>query len=236
MRIFLIFISLAFFTVLNASSGIGSVEKVVGSVKVKHSKSFKKSKVKAGLEVKKGDLLTTSKKASLVIKLIDGSNIVLGANSSVNFKSSKDINQEEGKVYYKITSRDAKNSLKVKTPFSIIGVKGTQFIVNAPKDTMKKPSVALKEGLVGIESINAEFELYREQVKKQFDDFMAQQQAAFNEYKQAQQPGFVEKTKQFDLKAGKTVSFDGTKATESSWTKEDDEEFKKFEELIKTIK
>jgi hypothetical protein len=209
MRIFLVSILTAFFTFVNATTSIGNVEKVVGSVKVKSEKSFKKSKVKIGLEVKQGDLITTSKKASVVIKLVDGSNIILDSSSTVNFKSIKSLEQTSGKVYYKITSRDAKNSLKVHTPFSIIGIKGTEFIVNAPQDSTdktKKASVSLKEGLVGIESINQEFELYREEVKKQFNDFLSQQQAAFNEYKQAQKPGFVEKTKEFDLKAGKSVS------------------------------
>ena len=65
---------------------------------------------------------------------------------------------------------------------------------------------------------------------------MAQQQAAYDEYKQVQRPGFVEKTKEFDLHQKRTVSFDGNKASEREWTKEDDEEFKYFEELMSSMK
>jgi len=233
MRVFLVLIFSVIFSIASASNIVGSVEKLKGNVKVKSEGSIKKSKVKAGLEIKAGDLIITSKSASAKIKLKDGSAVVLDESSSILFNSTYNAEQNSGKIYYKITSRDAKNSLKIKTPFAIIGIKGTTFIVNASKEDS---SVALKEGLIGVASIKEEFELYRKEVKKQFEDFMAQQQAAYDEYKQVQKPGFVEKTKEFDLKEKRTVSFDGNKASEREWTKEDDEEFKYFEELMSSMK
>jgi len=232
-RKFLVSVFIAIFSCVSvsASSVIGSVELVEGNVKVKSEGSFKKSKLFVGLEIKKGDLITTGRKATAVIKLIDGSVLALDASSTLHFASSNLAEQKEGKVYYKITSRDAKNSLKVKTPFAIIGIKGTTFIVDASKEA----SVKLKEGVIGIQSIKEEFELYRKEVQKQFDDFMTQQQAGFEEYKQAQKLGFAEITKEFDLQAGRTISFDDRKAVENSWTKEDDAEFKRFEKLMESI-
>lgn len=236
MRGFLLTIFVAIFSVisLNASTSlsVGNVELIEGSVKVKSEGSFKKSKLTKGVEIKKGDLITTSKKARAVLKLLDGSTLILDASSTLHFTSLNGVEQQEGKIYYKITSRDAKNSLKVKTPFAIIGIKGTTFIV----DSGEGASVKLKEGLIGIESIKEEFELYRKAVEKQFEDFMAEQQASFEEYKQVQKPGFVEITKAFDLQAGSTISFDGKKATESSWTKEDDAEFERFEKYMESVK
>ena len=231
MKKILVSIFIAFFSCANASSSIGNVELVKGNVKVKSEDSFKKSKLSVGLEIKKGDLITTSQKATAVIKLLDGSTLVLDESSTLHFNASSVVEQQEGKVYYKITSRDAKNSISVKTPFAIIGIKGTTFIIDAGEQN----SVKLQEGVVGIQSIKEEFELYRKVVQKQFDDFMAEQQAAFDEYKQVQKPGFVEKTKEFDLQSRKTVSFDGKKATENDWTKEDDAEFERFEKLMESI-
>jgi len=232
MRVFLVLIFSVIFSIASASNIVGSVEKLKGNVKVKSEGSIKKSKVKAGLEIKAGDLIITSKSASAKIKLKDGSAVVLDESSSILFNSTYNAEQNGGKIYYKISSRDAKNSLKIKTPFAIIGIKGTTFIINATKDA----SVSLKEGLIGVASIKEEFELYRKEVQKQFEDFMAQRQAAYDEYKQVQKPGFVEKTKEFDLKEKRTVSFDGNKASEREWTKEDDEEFKYFEELMSSMK
>ena len=233
MRIFLVLILSVIFGIVSASDIVGSVEKLKGNVKVKSEGSIRKSKVKAGLEIKAGDLIITSKSAFAEIKLKDGSEVVLDESSSILFSSAYNAEQNDGKIYYQISSRSAKNSLKIKTPFAIIGIKGTTFIVNATKDAS---SVALKEGLIGVASIKEEFELYRKEVKKQFEDFMAQQQAAYDEYKQVQRPGFVEKTKEFDLHQKRTVSFDGNKASEREWTKEDDEEFKYFEELMSSMK
>ena len=233
MRFFLILILSVVFGVASAGNILGNVEKLKGSVKVKSEGSIKKSRVRAGLEIKAGDLIITSKNASAKIKLRDGSTVVLDESSSIFFNSTYNAQQNSGKIYYKITSRDAKHSLKIKTPFAIIGIKGTTFIINATEDAS---SVALKEGLIGVASIKEEFELYRKEVQKEFEDFMAQQKAAYDEYKQVQKPGFVEKTKEFDLHQKKTVSFDGNKASEEDWTKADDEEFEHFEELINSMK
>ena len=50
-------------------------------------------------------------------------------------------------------------NVKIKTPFTIIGIKGTTFIVNATKDS----SVTLKEGL------------YRQKVKAEFESYISTQ-------------------------------------------------------------
>ena len=59
-----LFITLLTVSIASASATLGSVELTKGNVKVKSEGSFKKSKVKKGLEVKKGDLITTSKNRS----------------------------------------------------------------------------------------------------------------------------------------------------------------------------
>ncbi len=234
MKKFLVAIFVVFFSITSAyaSAVIGSVESVKGSVKVKSQGSFKKSKLKVGSQLKKGDLVTTSKKATAVIKLLDGSTLVLDVSSTLHFASANLAEQKEGKIFYKITSRDAKNSLKVKTPFAIIGIKGTTFIVNAGDDS----SVKLKEGLVGIQSIKEEFELYRKAVQAEYNKYLSDQEAAYQKYLNEQNKGAAEMTKEFDLQAGNTISFDGQKVNEQAWTKEDDVEFERFEKMIGSIK
>jgi co-chaperonin GroES (HSP10) len=227
-----LFIALMSVTVASASATLGSVEMAKGNVKVKSEGSFKKSKVKKGLEVKKGDLITTSKNANAVIKLLDGSTLVLEASSTLHFASANMAEQEAGKIYYKITSRDAKNALKVKTPFAIIGIKGTTFIV----DSGDKASVKLKEGVVGIQSMKEEFELYRKAVQAEYNKYLSEQEAAYQKYLNEQNKGAALLTKEFDLQAGNTISFDGQKVDEKAWTKEDDAEFEHFEKLVESIK
>ncbi len=228
MKIFFISILLAVFSVLNASSVIGLVQKAEGNVKVKSEGSFKKSKVKTGLEIKSGDLLSTSKKATAVLKLVDGSIIVLDTSSSIHFKTPSDAEQTEGKIYYKITSRDAKNSLKIKTPFAIIGIKGTTFVVNAGENA----SVKLQEGLIGVTSIKEDFKLYRKAVQAEYDKYISEQQTAFEKYKSDLKKGNLEITKEFDLHAGNTISFSDNEVNEKAFSKDDDAEFERFKKMM----
>jgi len=229
-----LFISMVlFFATILSANVVGSVESVVGNVKVKSEGSFKKSKVLAGLEVKEGDLITTSKKGSTVIKLIDGSSVVVDVSSTIHFGDKDMIEQQGGKIYYKITSRSAKNSLKIKTPFAIIGIKGTTFVINATDNA----SVTLQEGLIGVKSIKEEFELYRKKVQEEFNNYVSKQQSEFEKYKNAQNKYAVaESTKEFDLESGNRISFDGNRVNEDAWSKEDDAEFKRFEQLINSMK
>ena len=229
MKVFLLSIFIAFFTFANASAGVGSVLQLKGNVKVKSEGSLKKSKIKSGFEIKAGDLISTSRKSSAVIKLSDGSNVVLDASSSVHFGSGTSVDQKSGKIYYKITSRDARNSLKVKTPFAIIGIKGTTFVVNATENA----SVTLKEGLIGVASIKEEFNLYRKKMEEEFNKFKSDMNADFEKFKSAQS-GYLPpvKTKSFDLKEGNRISFSGQKVHEDAWNKDDDAEFSHFEALM----
>lgn len=232
MRQFFISVLMVVFTTLSASSAVGTVVKVDGVVKVKSENSIKSSNVKMGMEIKRGDLLTSVKSSNAVLKLVDGSMLVLGVNSAILFAIDSNIEQKAGKIYYKITSRDAGNSIKVKTPFAIIGIKGTTFMV----DTTENASVVLKEGLIGVTSIKEEFELYRKGVQKQFDDFVNQKEADFKKFKDEQTSGVAEITKEFDLQAGNSISFSKNIVNEKAISKENDEELAYFEQMINSIK
>jgi len=222
-----------FFATISSANIIGSVVSLSGNVKIKNENSFKKSKVVLGMEIKEGDLITTSKRGSLVIKLIDGSNVVVDVASAIHFLATDSFQQKAGKIFYKITSRDAKNSLKIKTPFAIIGIKGTTFVIN----TTQEESVILKEGLIGIKSIKEEFELYRKKVQEEFSNYVSKQQLEFEKFKNAQNRYAVaESTKEFDLEAGNRVSFSGNRVNEDDWAKKDDEEFEYFMKLVESMR
>jgi pyruvate/2-oxoglutarate dehydrogenase complex dihydrolipoamide acyltransferase (E2) component len=225
MRIFLVII--AIFALANASIGIGVVEKAQGRVKVKSDGSIKKHKVKKGSKIKYGDLIITSKKASAVIHLLDGSNLVLAPSSSIYFKSQTDAEQKSGKIYYKMASRDAKNALKIKTQFAIIGIKGTTFVIDS-----SKKGVSLKEGLIGVSSIEKEFNLYRKKVLDEFASYMAQEAAEFQKFQKDSGYEPPVKVKAFDLPAGKRLTFGADRVNEDDWNEEDDATFSVFESIL----
>jgi hypothetical protein len=227
MKTFVITILFSFATLLYANT-IGIVQKVEGIVKVKQKDSIKKTKVKVGYEIKSGDIISTFRKSGAVLKLNDKSVIVLKDKATISFLDKNEVSQNEGKIYYKITSRDVKNKLKIKTNFAIIGIKGTTFIINADD---KESYVALKEGLIGVESIKEEFRLYKKKVMDEFEAYKKEQQKGFEEYKSAGEEYVLEVTKSFDLQEGNVVSFDEDKVVEDKLQNDDD--FKEFEDFFK---
>ena len=242
MKFFLSLLLFMFSTQVFATSFIGTIKSVKGSVKVKHHNSISKNRVKSGMGILAGDLLTSSKNASVEIKLTDNSLVLLDELSTLHFSSLYEATQTSGKVLYKITSRDAKNSLKIKTPFAVIGIKGTTFIVNSTQTQ----SVMLKKGLIGIRSINEKFELYRQRMDNEFNSFkakgdvaMQQQLNDFEKFKKMQQKELYKapiSTKEFDLSAGNSVSFDGKKVKEQAFTSEAKKEFSHFDSLLENMR
>jgi len=229
--IFLLVMNVA---LIYASAVIGTISDFKGNVKVKHEGSIKKSKVIKDGQINEGDLIVTARHATAQLKLRDGSTVILDEKSTIHFKSAQDVEQSGGKIYYKITSRDVKNSLKIKTDFAIIGIKGTTFIINANK---KDASVSLKEGLIGVKSIKEKFELYRQKVQAEFNNYVSKQQSEFQKYKDAQNKYAVaEPTKAFDLKENHRISFFGKRVNEDRWSEKDDKEFDHFAKLVEFMK
>ncbi|SFV74659.1 hypothetical protein MNB_SM-3-550 [hydrothermal vent metagenome] len=227
MRLFLAII--AIFAFINASASIGIVKDVNGRVKLKKHDSIKKIRVKVGTEIDYGDLVVTAKKATAVLHLKDGSNIVLAPNSSIYFGSYTSAEQKSGKIYYKMSSRDAKHALKIKTQFAIIGIKGTTFVINEEKNAL-----VLKEGLIGVESIKGEFNLYRKKVLDEFKSYMAKEMQGFAKFEKDSGYEPPIKTKSFDLTAGKRVIFGAdNRVNEDFLDTEDKKTFSIFESILK---
>ncbi|MEA3523149.1 MAG: FecR family protein [Campylobacterota bacterium] len=220
-------IVLMFMSMLGAKE-IAVVEKFKGSVKLLKADSIKKIRVKQGQKIDIGDRLSTSSSASALIRLLDGSEIVLKGSSSIEFPSLIEVAQNSGSVYYKISKRDRSGALRVSTPFAIIGIKGTSFIVKSDGNA----SIALEEGRIGIESVGEAYELYRQKIIAEYDRFLLEQSNAFEAYKQEQLKGSKLIVKSFDLEAGKQVSFNNKRVDEASLSQESKAEFDEFKSLF----
>ena len=235
-RIAVLMLFCTFYSVIFAADTIiGNIAAVEGIVKVKHKNSIKKTKVKSGSIILAGDLITTRQGASAKLDLKDNSLVVLDEKSTIVFHLASDFEQKNGKIYYKISSKNARDALNIKTPFAIIGIKGTEFIISAYE---KDASVMLREGVIGVESIKAEFELYRKSIQKRFDDFKSEQESAYRNYKQTQESQFefIKQTKKFELQEKKSISFRGNRVDEEGWSKRNDVEFAHFKALLETMK
>jgi hypothetical protein len=228
----ILFLLVGLLSSLFGSELVGKITLIQGIVKVKKENSIKKKKVSLNDLLYKGDMVITSRKSSAKIVLQDGSTLILDEKSTLNFHSLLNAEQTNGKILYKITSRDKQHHLKVKTPFAIIGIKGTTFVINAKTN---QQSISLQEGLIGVNALHGEFKLYKKKVLAEFEAYKAKQATEFEAYKSSQnQYTKIAQTKSFDLKAGNKISFDGNIVKEDPLIQRDNE-FKYFEKLLKVM-
>ncbi len=135
--------------------------------------------------------------------MADKSKIILDENSQLSLINSTKLKQTSGEIYYKIKKRHKARGLKIETPFSIIGIKGTEFIVNSSGDG----EIALNEGLLGIEALRASYELHREKVLSEFEEYVRKQNEAYENYLKQSQDDIVTYVKELKLKPTKILNF-----------------------------
>lgn len=203
------------------------VNKVEGTAKVQHKGSIKKSKLKTGTTLNQGDTVLTYSSAKVVLTMSDKTKIVVNEYAKLQLLTDDEYVQSGGKVFFKVTKRKGAKGLKVKTPFAIIGVKGTQFVVT---DSDKDKSLTLKEGLVGVDNPHdKEFAfLDKDKLDAAIGSSPAGQMAEFEQYKKDLMKEFTEYKKSFDLHPGKKLSFNGNAVSQSSIDSSDNKMFKDF--------
>lgn len=208
------------------ASSFATIVKLDGTVKVQHQNSIKKTKASIGMALMQGDTVLTYRNAKAVLVLEDKTKIVVKEYASLELVSHDEYTQSGGKVFFKVTKRRNGKGLKVNTPFAIIGVKGTEFVVT---DDNTSKSLALNEGLVGVDSPSGKaFALLD---KEKLDAAMGSKSNdadEFEAYKKELMAEFTEYKKSFDLSPGKKLNFNGQNVTQSAMDGSDGKMFKTF--------
>ena len=220
------------------NSSLVTIIKIEGKVKILPASSIKKHTAVVDELLFKGDKLITYADSKVVVSTSDNSKLVLNENSELTFVDMQKLEQESGEVYYNIQKRGHSKGLKIETPFSIIGIKGTEFIVDANETDGE---IALNEGLIGIESLQAEFELHKQKVMAEYEAFKNKQMEEFEAYKAQGQDDVVTYVKAFDLQASKILHFGDassceedceSRVNESDFTDKTAKRFESYQALI----
>ncbi len=245
MKLFILFIAIVVQAFSSESIGkegdpevfpVATIVTIEGKAKILPTYSIKKHRAKAGEGLLKGDKLITYANTTVLIKLLDESKIILNENVEMVLSSDTTIRQESGEVYYRISKRTKNLGLKVETPFSIIGIKGTEFLVNFENEGQ----VALNEGLVDIASPGDNFELYQEKVLSDFEKYQQKQDADFEAYKRKTEDKIAAYVQSFELQSNKMLRFSSPsdckercekRVEEVSFTEEVTKRFKKYQEM-----
>ncbi|WP_246427578.1 FecR domain-containing protein [Paenibacillus phyllosphaerae] len=123
-------------------SRVAIATKVSGTVSVLKSGGAKAFKAFKNMTLNEGDVIRTGKDGSIVLELAsdvaDQDSVTIGANSEVSFTKLKDekgtkakLTVWAGSLWVKVKSvSNADDRFEVETPTSIMGVRGTHFLVN----------------------------------------------------------------------------------------------------------
>ncbi len=123
----------------SAQADIGQIKTLKGDVKLVRAQETKAAS--AGESLEQADTLVTGANSSVGMTFIDGTRFSAGPNSTIELSRFKfDTTTHEGEFQTSIkkgtlaviSGRIAKSSpqaMKVRTPSSILGVRGTRFLV-----------------------------------------------------------------------------------------------------------
>lgn len=210
---------------------LATIEKIVGKVKVLKANELRATNAKPNQILYKDDLIITYKDAMTTIKLDDNSLVTLAEKTKLRVLNSKELKQEEGKIFYNIETQ-GKNTMTVATNFATIGVKGTSFIIN---DAQEQKDVSLKTGLVGVSALEGEFEIHKKKENKlsKYENYKLAEDNDFDNYKTKIEEEFIEYKKEFDLHPDYTISFSGNVVKENKTQEDVSTEFEEFENFQK---
>lgn len=125
-----------------ALAEIGRVKSDVGSVSV--DRGGRPLAVAPGAQLEAGDVLITGRDGRMGIAFIDGTRFALGPNSRVTLTTFQyDRARQTGSfltsvdrgslgVVSGLIAKSGKDAMRVRTPVSMLGVRGTRFVVEVP--------------------------------------------------------------------------------------------------------
>jgi hypothetical protein len=194
---------------------LGTVVKYVRTVMLIDNQKSQGTQIKQRYEgVFTNNELHTGLGSKAYIKMVDGSKILLRQNSKLRISNEDSVNVEKGKVMFSVAKRKKnQNSFKVATRVALLGIKGTQFIVEAGDDEQSY-KVYLKEGAIVVYPNEKQFKLYQDEQEQDFSDYANTQKNEFETMKVQQQQEFSEYVKEITMTKNKGLSFNGNEVKE----------------------
>lgn len=223
----------------------GKVLKFSGDVEVTNAKGEMRVVKAADEALNENDTIVTKEGARIVVQFDDGALSVLDEKSRLRVEKTNWFSYLGGKVYFTF-KKVFGESRRVKTRAATIGVRGTTFIISE-NDEKNGESVALKDGLLQVESTGPAFEIHKQKEMSEFEQFKLEQQRAkqatqdeFEEYKKQAMKEFVEYRRMFTMQPNRVINLSGYRVDETAMTEADTADFESFEseaaDLIKDFR
>jgi ferric-dicitrate binding protein FerR (iron transport regulator) len=235
---FTLLIALALFmqpvSLLADSAYRGKVLKFNGEVDVVNAKGEKRSVQKVDEPLSEMDTIVTGENSRIVVQFDDGALSVLDEKSRLRVEKTSWFSYLGGKVYFTFKKVFGPQR-NVKTRAATLGIRGTTFIIKENAE-MDGESVALKEGLLQVESTGPAFEIHKQREMNEYERYRMEQMAEkqqmqdeFDEYKKQTMREFVEYRRQFTLKPNRVIRLSGYRIDETAMSDSDKADFEAFE-------
>ncbi len=223
----------------------GKVLKFSGDVEVVNASGEKRLVKNMDEALNERDTIVTKNGASIVVQFDDGVLSVLDEKSRLRVEKTSWFSYLGGKVYFTFKNYFGEPR-RVKTRAATIGVRGTTFIISE-NEKQNGEIVALKEGLLQIESTGPAFEIHRKKIIDEFSQFKQQRQQEkqamqneYEQYKQQTRQEFIEYRRQFTLQPNRVINLSGYRVDETAMSEAIKADFELFEseaeDLIKAFR
>ncbi len=212
----------------------GKILKFSGDVEVVNARGERRFVKKADEPLHEMDTIVTRKGSRVVVRFDDGALSSLDEKSRLRVEKTNWFSYLGGKIYFTF-KKVFGEPRRVKTRAATIGVRGTTFIISENSE-QNGESVALKEGLLQIESTGPAFEIHKKKMMDDFAQFRQQQHQAqkkmrdeFEQYKKQTQREFIEYRRNFTLQPDRVISLSGYRVDETVMSEANKADFDAFE-------
>ncbi len=194
----------------------GKVLKINGDVEVINAKGETRVVKNVAEPLNEMDTIVTKEGAFIVVQFNDGALSVLDEKSRLRVEKTRWLSYLGGKVYFTYR-RVFGETRRVRTRAATINVRGTTFVLTENNEHNGE-SVALKEGLLFVESAGPVFEIHKQRVPNGFEQNRQQTRREFVEYR-----------RQFFLHPNRVIKLSGYRVDETVMTEASQADFESFE-------
>jgi len=223
----------------------GKVLKFSGDVEVVNARGERRLIKQADEPLHEMDTIVTKNNSRVVVRFDDGALSSLDEKSRLRVEKTNWFSYLGGKIYFTF-KKVFGEPRRVRTRAATIGVRGTTFIISE-NSGQNGESVALKEGLLQIESTGPAFEIHKRNMMDDFARFKQQQYQAqkkmhdeFEQYKKQTQRELIQYRRNFTLQPNRVISLSGYRVDEVAMNEANKADFDSFEseaeDLIKEFR
>lgn len=229
------------FCSFTAIAYVGEVDFFEGKVNVYKANEVRGTDVKTPKHsLNQGDRVRTYTGSKAFITIGDLAKIVLLEKSVLTVDSTQNFLPTEGKIVFDINKVNQAKGVQIGLQTTIIGVKGTTFLISIePEDGeegLDITKIYLKEGTVSVISTEDEgFKKYSNEILSEYQNFVDDVMSDYDDYLSELENEFFEYTKEFDLKSGNAISIDGNIVKNIAFDDDVNNAFQELEQFDTTI-